>query len=309
MDRRCFLSALAGTAVSGCAGFSPVGGDGPSALAITVDDFNLVHDGVMSGEARDTAIRRVLSAHGIQGAGFVAGKYVDAEVAPRVLGAWSADGHILGNHSFAHSYYSGSDPQGYMADIMKCDAILRPYAGFRKVFRFPFLAEGKTAQGRDELRRLLREAGYGFGYVTIDASDWFYASRLQARLKADANADPAPYRQAYLDHLWDRAVYYDDLAREVFGHRIIHTLLLHHNLTTGLFLDDALGMFKAKGWRLTDAAEAFAQPEFAQVHDSLPSGQSLVWAAAKASGRYKGRLRYPAEDSVYEAPKLDALGL
>lgn len=309
MDRRCFLSALAGAAVSGCAGLPSAGRDGRPALAVTIDDFNLGHDGMMSGTARDAAIRKVLTGHGIQAAGFVAGRYVDAEVAPRVLQDWSADGHILGNHSFAHGYYSGGDPQAYMADILKCEALLKPYAGFRKVFRYPFLAEGKTAEGRDELRRLLREAGYGFGHVTIDASDWFYASRLQARLKVDANAELAPYRQAYLDHLWDRAVYYDDLAREVFGRRIIHTLLLHHNLTTGLFLDDALRMFRAKGWRLASAADAFAQAEFAQAYDTMPSGQSLAWAAAKASGRYEGRLRYPAEDSVYEAPKLDALGL
>ena len=42
---------------------------------------------------------------------------------------------------------------------------------------------------------------------------------------------------------------------------------------------------------------------------ALPSGQSLVWAAAKASGRYEAQLRYPGEDERYEAPKLDALGL
>jgi hypothetical protein len=41
----------------------------------------------------------------------------------------------------------------------------------------------------------------------------------------------------------------------------------------------------------------------------VPAGQSLVWAAAKADGRYEKLLRYPGEDGDYEAPKMDALGL
>ncbi len=278
-------------------------------IAITVDDFNLADDSMMTGEARDARIRQALADHGLKGAGFVAGKYIDADAAPRVLKAWSANGHILGNHTFSHGYYAGSDPAGYMADIMKCEALLTPYAGFRKLFRYPFLAEGKTAEGRDALRRLLRADGYRIGHVTIDTSDWFYAGRLNTRLHADPKADVAAYRQAWLDHIWDRATYYDGLAQDVFGHSLDHTILLHHNVTTGLFLGDGLEMFKARGWRLVDAEAAFAQPEFRRDYKTLPSGQSLVWAAAMASGRYDGKLRYPGEDEPYEAPKANALGL
>ncbi len=308
MDRRALLSGLAAVPLAGCATMAASRPRAPG-IAITIDDFNLAGTPPMNGEARDEAIRKALDDFGIKAAGFVAGKYVDAEVAPHVLKAWSDGGHILGNHTFSHKYYAGDDPDGYMADIVHCETLLTPYAGFRKLFRYPFLAEGKTAEGRDALRRLLRERGYRIGHVTIDTSDWFYAGRLRARLGADPAADVAPYRQAYLDHLWDRATYYDGLARDVFGRSLDHTILLHHNLTTAMFLGDALGMFKAKGWRIVDAGLAFAQPEFAREFKTLPSGQSLVWAAAKASGRYEGKLRYPGEDEPYEAPKMDALGL
>ena len=36
-----------------------------------------------------------------------------------------------------------------------------------------------------------------------------------------------------------------------------HTLLIHHNLTSALFLDDLLDMFNSKGWQLIDAINAF----------------------------------------------------
>ena len=278
-------------------------------IAITIDDFDLADTPLMSGWERDVAIRRSLGHFKVKAAGFVAGKYVDAERSPRVLTAWSDGGHILGNHTFSHSYYGGKDPAGEMADILRCEPLLTPYSGFRRLFRFPLLAEGRTAGGRDAMRVLLREHGYRNGHVTIDTSDWYIDQRLTKRIKADPAADLAPYRAYWLDHIWDRATYYDGLAKEVLGHSISHTILLHHRLATALFLDDGLTMFRKRGWRLVDAAAAFATPELNSAYDTLPAGQSLMWAAAKAGGRFDGRLRFPGEDDTYEKPRMDALGL
>jgi hypothetical protein len=85
--------------------------------------------------------------------------------------------------------------------------------------------------------------------------------------------------------------------------------LLHHRLTTGLFLDDMLSMFRARGWQLIDAKTAFASPVFAMEPDVVPAGQSLVWSLAKADGRFEKLLRYPGEDGDYEASRMDAAGL
>jgi len=286
------------------AGASP----GPG-LAVTIDDFNPADTPMLAGERRDAAIRRALDRHGVKAAGFVAGKYIDGERSARVLSTWSDEGHTLGNHSFSHRYFGGTDPAGMMADILKCEPLLAPYAGFRRLFRYPYLAEGNMAAGRDALRALLRDHGYRIAPVTIDTSDWYVDSRLTARLAVDPHADIAPYRRYWLDHLWDRATYYDGLARAVFGHSLDHTILLHHRLATGLFLDDALTMFRGHGWRLVDASSALATPDLGRSYDTLPAGQSLVWAAAKASGRFDKVLRYPGEDDTYEKPRMDTLGL
>lgn len=278
-------------------------------IAITIDDFDLSNTALMTAEQRDTAIRKALQRHGIKAGGFVAGKYVDGELSPRILSAWSKDGHIIGNHSFSHQYFSGKDPDGLMADILRCEPLLSGYPGFRKLFRFPYLAEGNTADGRDRMRALLKQHGYANAHVTIDTSDWYVDNRLKARLKVDPGAPIAPYRRFYLDHVWDRATFYDGLAQSLFGHSIDHTILLHHRLTTGLFLDDTLSMFRERGWRLIDAQAAFASPVFAMEPNVLPAGQSLIWSLAKADGRFEKLLRYPGEDGDYEAPKMDAAGL
>jgi hypothetical protein len=86
-------------------------------------------------------------------------------------------------------------------------------------------------------------------------------------------------------------------------------LLLNHRLTTALFLNDLLKMFRSRGWRLIDAHSAFASRIFKLELRSLPSGQSLLWAVAKERGGYDGLFRYPGEDETYEAPKMGGLGL
>ena len=181
--------------------------------------------------------------------------------------------------------------------------------GIRSLISVPMLKEGETAEKRDGLRAFLKKNGYRTGHVTIDNSDWIVDDRLRARLVKDPHADLKPYRDYYLEHMWDRAIYYDDLARKVTGRNVKHTLLTHFNLLNGLFLGDLMAMFKQKGWQLIDAEEAYKDPVFDAQPKVLPAGESIVWSLAKASGTIAKDLRYPAEDGEYERAAMDRLGL
>jgi hypothetical protein len=109
--------------------------------------------------------------------------------------------------------------------------------------------------------------------------------------------------------MWDRAQYYDSLAKSTLGRSVKHTLLMHFNLLNALFLDDLLKMFKSKGWQLIAAEAAFTDPVFAAQPKVLPAGESIVWSLAKESGKIDKKLRYPAEDGVNETARMDKLGL
>ncbi|HEY8616711.1 polysaccharide deacetylase family protein [Phenylobacterium sp.] len=276
-------------------------------MAVTIDDFEIKDTPRLSGAERHAAILAALERHGIKAAGFVAGTYADNPAAQAHLRAWSAQGHLIGNHTYSHPYYGGKNPAGFMAEVLKAEAVLAGLPTYRKLFRFPYLAEGRTAEGRDAMRALLRQHGYRNAPVSIDTSDWYVNSRLLARLKADPGADLAPYRRYYLDHLWDRAAYYEGLHQALFGRPGVHVLLLHHNLINGLFLDDALAQFSARGWRLVDAEAALADPLYSLAPDTAPAGQSVLWALAKLKGGFD--LRDPGEDGAYEQPAMDRLGL
>jgi hypothetical protein len=156
---------------------------------------------------------------------------------------------------------------------------------------------------------LLKEHGYRVGHVTIDASDWYVDQRMRAREQREPKADPSPYRDYLISHLLDRARFYRQLALDVLGHDVRHTLLVHYSVMNAQFLPDILAAFEHAGWQWINAEHAFQDPVFLREPKTLPAGESLIWALAAETGKFKDRLRWPGEDDVYEKPKMDALGL
>lgn len=281
-------------------------------IAITIDDFDWNRSVRLDPDQRNRALLGALRSHdNLKAALFVACKFADNDKGKELLRDWDRAGHLIGNHSYSHKYLNSSKvtPEVYTADIEKCDAIIKTLPHFEKRFRFPFLKEGETAAKRDAVRSFLKHHGYRIGHVTIDASDWAVDDRLTARLTKDPSADVTPYRDFYLSHMWERSLYYDDLARKVLGRPVKHAILMHFNLLNALFLRDLLDMFQNKGWKLIDAAEAFKDPVFAATPNIVPAGESIIWALAKETGKFDKLLRYPGEDSEYENAKMDKLGL
>ncbi len=279
-------------------------------FAITMDDFRWRDAVYLTAEKRNQAVLDVLSVNRTKAALFVIGGNVDGERGKTLLRAWDQAGHLIGNHTYSHrSLDSQITATEYEQDILRAEEILKSFKQFRRIFRYPLLKEGNTAVKRDHVRAFLKQHGYRIGHVTIDNSDWIVDQRLAARLQKDPNADVKPYRDFYLEHMCDRAQYYDSLAKRVLGRPVKHTILTHFNLLNGLFLGDLIEMFKGKGWQLIDAEDAFTDPVFRAEPKILPAGESIVWALAKATGKIDKSLRYPAEDGEYEKAKMDKLGL
>jgi peptidoglycan/xylan/chitin deacetylase (PgdA/CDA1 family) len=311
MNRREFTKTLGAAAVAIGFNKSVLSSVAPQPqFALTMDDFawhNAVH---LTAEDRNRAILDVLNANRTKAALFVVGENVEEERGKNMLKQWDDAGHIIGNHTYSHRPLSSRITIAeYEQDILRAEAVLKDFKQFRRMFRYPLLKEGDTAAKRDQVHAFLKVHGYSIGHVTIDDSDWAIDQRLKVRLQKDPNADTKPYRDFYLEHMWDRAQYYDSLAKRVLGRPVKHTILTHFNLLNGLFLSDLIGMFKSKGWKLIDAEVAFTDPVFQAEPRILPAGESIVWSLAKAAGKIPMSLRYPAEDGDYETAKMDRLGL
>ena len=310
MNRRRFLKlALMTSAGTGWqTSTTATQGEAPR-IAFTFHDFNIFDVPTLSGVARNQAILDALQTHSLKAAAFVIGRNASTPKTMRLLESWGDAGHIVGNHTYSHRRYSRTVVNEFTDDVLRCDQLLKSLPQFRKLLRFPFLDEGTTTEYRNRMRAFLVERDYRNAHVTIDASDWYIDGRLRAQLERRPDGDPSAYRDFYLDHIWERAQFYDNLSRQVVGRSVHHIVLLHHNVLNALFLADLLEMFKRKGWVVIDAEEAYKDPIFRLTPDVLPAGQSLILSLAKETGRFGSVLRYPGEDAAYEAPKMNARGL
>jgi peptidoglycan/xylan/chitin deacetylase (PgdA/CDA1 family) len=276
-------------------------------IALTFDDGPNMADNVgLSAANRNEAILRQLAEAHLKSILFVTRTDADAK-RNDLIRQWGLAGHQIGNHTATHPDLDEVSLADFEQDVLTCDKAIRDMPGFTRRFRFPYLKEGNIVGKRDGFRAFLDSNAYKVGAVSVDASDWYYSQRLSERLKGNPSAETRPYKEAYLRHLYERAQYYDGLSRTVLGRSVAHVLLLHHNLINALFLKDVIQMFKDKDWTLIDSEAAFADPVYGLRPDTLPAGESILWALAKKKG--VPGLRSPGEDGVYEKPILDRLHL
>jgi peptidoglycan/xylan/chitin deacetylase (PgdA/CDA1 family) len=123
-----------------------------------------------------------------------------------LIRAWGTAGHQIGNHTATHPNFEDVSLAEYEREFQLCDNAIRDMPGFTRRFRFPYLKEGNTIEKRDGFRAFLDSNAYKPGPVSVDASDWYYSQRLSARLKINPDANPLPIRDAYLSHLYYRAL-------------------------------------------------------------------------------------------------------
>jgi peptidoglycan/xylan/chitin deacetylase (PgdA/CDA1 family) len=279
-------------------------------LALTMDDPTTTLDSLIRWPDANTRILKAIASRNVRAALFVCGHRIDDADGTKLVSAWDQAGHLICNHTYSHPPYTERTSYAdFAVDFLKNEKIIAGYHNRTALFRYPFLKEGDTAEKRDRFRALLKERGYRVGHVTIDASDWYVNQRMIDRLATQPKMPIAPYRDFLVAHLLDRAAFYRQLAIDVLGRDIRHTLLMHYNVLNAQVLPDVMSAFESAGWQWIDASLSFEDPVFLRAPKIVPAGESLVWALAKESGQFNDRLRYPGEDDVYEKPKLDALKL
>ena len=217
---------------------------------------------------------------------FAAGKRIDSPAGLALVNVWGAAGQAVGNHTYSHEDFGSPKTtlRAFIADAQRNESLLKNQPGWERRFRFPYLKEGDTAAKRDGFRRWLKSHGYQSGAVSIDASNWYYNTRYIAWRETHPTDDPALFRTAYLNHLWNRATYYESLSQLVLHRSAQHVLLLHMNRINADFLPDLIDMFRDKGWTIVSPDEAYADPLYAMTPNALPAGESILSSLANTHG-------------------------
>jgi peptidoglycan/xylan/chitin deacetylase (PgdA/CDA1 family) len=95
----------------------------------------------------------------------------------RVLRLWLAAGAELGNHTHTHPDLNTTPLDDYRADILECDkALKRVVTKPPRYFRHPFLHAGPDRAKREGLEQFLDGHGCKVAPVTLDNSDYMFAT-------------------------------------------------------------------------------------------------------------------------------------
>jgi peptidoglycan/xylan/chitin deacetylase (PgdA/CDA1 family) len=280
-------------------------------ISFTFDDGQINDIGPYKLEQWNQMLLDNLKKHNVKAILFSTGNNKTTDRGKYVLSSWNDAGHQIANHTFSHPNFNSETItlDIFKSELIRNDNIVSKYSNYVRYFRFPYLKEGNTFEKVNGFRYFLKEKGYRNGSVTVDASDWYIDNRLVQRIKQNPNADISGFESYYKKHLLERALFYDSVSYELTHRRVNHVLLLHHNLAAALFLDVLIQHFKDNGWEIIDANTAYKDDIYLEEPDIIPAGESLIWALAKKSGKFDRVLRYPAEDSEYEKPLMDKLGL
>lgn len=268
-------------------------------LAISFDDAPRAGSSLMTGDQRATALIEGLEKAGVEGAIFFSTVgHIEESGHQRML-RYQKAGHFIANHSFSHQRPGRMGLEAFLEDIRAADAVLRQYANFIHLFRFPFLDEGRDEATRDGIRSGLARMGYRNGYVTVDNYDWYIDRLLQNALEAGREVDYAGLGELYVRHLADSAEFYDRIARDALGRSPRHVLLLHENDLAAMYLHDLVSALKQRGWVIIPGPDAYADPIAEIVTETLFNNQGRVAAIAEMQGMARIDLVQESEDEAW----------
>jgi peptidoglycan-N-acetylglucosamine deacetylase len=217
------------------------------------------------------AMHRVPSVYG-----FINGGEIERQSLGRqVLELWRDTGHPLGNHTWAHDDIGKVGAEAFARGIDRNDLLLAELIGddagarrSRRVFRYPFLRQGRDRATLDAVRAHLQQNDYRLAEVTIDFGDWAY-NRPFVRCSAAAAPDAIEaLRWNFVNRGVEFLEWSEAASRVIYGRPIPHVLLLHTGTFDAVVLDELLRAYEEKGVRwitLDEALEDAAYKEDVRV--------------------------------------------
>jgi len=253
-------------------------------VAITFDDVPDVDDDLHS-LARQTEMTNELLAQlkrmGVPAIGFVNEIKVGSDPARiALLEQWHASGLDLGNHTFSHMELNEDGAEDFTCDIQRGDEVTRRVLGHEPIwFRHPYLETGQTIQERDMVDGFLAQHGYQIAPVTIDDSDWIFATAYDI---AWAWRRPA-IRRAYIDYMRERFDWAEHESRLVFGREIPQILLLHASKLNADTFDALAAMMRERGYDFITLDRAISDSAYASPDDWVGGGVGWIerWGITK----------------------------
>jgi peptidoglycan/xylan/chitin deacetylase (PgdA/CDA1 family) len=240
--------------------FSPA--DKTLKIAITFDDLP-VHGPLPPGESRMEVISKIIASlrgdHLPPTYGFVNAVHLEGQPEhTAVLEAWRAAGNLLGNHTWSHMNLDQHSLEEFEHEILRDESALEKLMDGKdwRWFRYPYLAEGETAEKRTALRKFLHQHGYKVAAVTMSFGDYLWNGPYErCETKNDA-AEVKKLETSYLKAAEESIEYYRSMSHTLYGRDIAYVLLMHVGAFDAEMLPRLLALYRAKGFEFVSLQEA-----------------------------------------------------
>lgn len=265
-------------------------------IAFTFDDLP-AHSTLPPGETRLQVADQIIAALKAGGVervyGFVNGVQLQNEPdSAAVLGAWLAAGFPLGNHTWTHLNLNTEPLPAWEADVVANESLLAAEMGQGtwRWLRFPYLAEGDTADKRAAARAFLSGRGYRVAQVTMSFGDFAFNEPYARCMAKGDQAAVAKLEQAWLQAAKDEAARARAMSKAVTGRDIPYVLLMHIGAFDGRMLPRLLELYRHEGFTFVTLPQAQQDPFYrTDVDLAGPASPDTLEAAMAAKG-----LRPPA---------------
>jgi len=264
------------------AGVLPLRAQTPGrAVAVTVDDLPRGGDGSSPSfdavYAMNARLLRPFKDGRIPVTGFVNAHHeltLGADKLRRLLDLWLDAGAELGNHTYSHPDINQVALADYTANIVKGEPLVRAALAARgrtlRYFRHPYLHAGPTPEIKAGLQKFLDDAGYRAAPVTLDNSDYMYAT-LYTRPEHRERV-----RREYLPYMESVVEFFEKRSAEVAGREFPQILLIHDNQLNADLMPDLLDMFRRRGYRFVTLDEALSDDAY-RLRDDYAGAGGFSW--------------------------------
>lgn len=277
-------------------------------IAVTFDDLPKVAAGPGAEAPEDVTegILRALAQRGVPSIGFVnEGQLADEELGDargrRLLERWVEEGHLLGNHTYAHTWLYEAGAAAFIEDIDRGERVWRPLmedrAGTPLYFRHPRLNTGRTMEDRRAVERHLERRGYVVAPVSMDNNEYLFANAYARSLERGERELADRIGDAYVVYMEAIFAYYEEQSRQILGRDFPHVLLLHANRLNADRLGDVLDVLQARGYAFVSLPEALEDAAY-RFPDEYVGREGITWLHRWAITAGQDRAVFAGEPEV-----------
>lgn len=279
-------------------------------IAVTIDDLPLQKIDYYKQEELEKVFNKLVSEVKLQkvyAIGFVIENKLNTngstdKAKEKLIENWLNAGIDLGNHTYSHLSANKVTVAEYEEEIVKGEKtvkkLLQEKGKELKYFRHPFLNTGLSLEVRDEINSFLANRGYTIAPVTLDNSEWIFASAYEKAYNSNDNEMMKKIGDEYLSYMKKKIEYYEGRSIVLFGRNISHVLLIHANRLNSEYYGALIGMIKNMNYEFVSLDEALKDEAYKTKENFVKNaGISWIdrWALAMGKKRdfFAGDIRCP----------------